>query len=103
VTFEVRRVIVENHAALAGHFPGNPIVPGVLILDEVMKAVQQWRGDVRLRSVLSVKFRSPLEPGNAFSIKLRDDGHAHIAFECLLNGSAFASGRLAIEPDASEP
>ena len=103
MTFEVRRVIAENHAALAGHFPENPIVPGVLILDEVLKAVQQWRGQFRLRSVVSVTFRSPLEPGNAFSIELRDDGHAHIAFECLLDGSAFAFGRLALEPEAGEP
>ena len=103
MTFEVRRVIAENHAALPGHFPGHPIVPGVLILDEVLKAVQQWRGQCRLLSVVSVRFRAPLEPGNAFSIELRDDGHAHIAFECLLDGSAFASGRLAVEPDAGAP
>jgi 3-hydroxyacyl-[acyl-carrier-protein] dehydratase len=103
VTFEVRRLIAENHPALAGHFPGNPIVPGVLILDEVLQAVQQWRGPIRLKSVESVKFRSPLRPGTAFSIKLQDAGHAHIAFECMRDGSMLAFGKLALEPDASEP
>ena len=47
MTFEVHRVIAKDHPALAGHFPGNPIVPGVLILDEVMRAAEQWRGRLR--------------------------------------------------------
>ena len=28
--------VPSNHAALAGHFPGNPIVPGLLLLSEVV-------------------------------------------------------------------
>ncbi len=103
VTFEVHRVIAKDHPALAGHFPGNPVVPGVVILDEVLQAAEQWRGQLRLKSVVSVKFTSPLKPGIAFSIKLREEGHAHIAFECWLDGTALASGRLAVELDAGAP
>ncbi|MEZ5592806.1 MAG: hypothetical protein R3F53_19725 [Gammaproteobacteria bacterium] len=36
--------IGSEHPSLAGHFPSNPIVPGVVILDEVMQAVQQATG-----------------------------------------------------------
>jgi 3-hydroxymyristoyl/3-hydroxydecanoyl-(acyl carrier protein) dehydratase len=96
-------MIAKNHPALAGHFPGNPIVPGVLILDEVMQAARQWRGQLRLTKVVSVKFSSPLEPGNPFSIKMHADGPSHIAFECLLEGSTFASGRLEVELEAGKP
>ncbi len=103
MTFEVRRVIATDHPALAGHFPGNPIVPGVLILDEVLQAAEQWRGKLRLKSVVSVKFSSPLKPGNAFSIKLHEEDHSHIVFECRLDGMTLASGRLAVEPDAGDP
>jgi 3-hydroxyacyl-[acyl-carrier-protein] dehydratase len=103
VSFEVRRVIAKEHPAIAGHFPGNPIVPGVLILDEVVQAAKQWRGCFRLKGVESVKFTSPLKPGNAFSIKLHEDGESHIAFECQLGGVRLASGRLAVELDAGEP
>ena len=38
-------------------------MPGVLILDEVMQAAEQWRGQLRLKSVVSVKFTCPLKPG----------------------------------------
>jgi 3-hydroxymyristoyl/3-hydroxydecanoyl-(acyl carrier protein) dehydratase len=102
VSFEVHRSIAINHPALAGHFPGNPIVPGVLILDEVIQAAEQWRGQLRLKRVESVKFTSVLKPGMAFSIKLREEGHSHISFECSHGGSALASGRLEVELGAGE-
>ena len=99
----MHRVIPKEHPALAGHFPGNPIVPGVLILDEVLQAAQQWRGRLRLKSVVSVKFTSPLKPGNTFSIRLHEEDHSHIAFECWFEGAALASGRLEVEPEAGAP
>lgn len=95
-------MIAKNHPSLAGHFPGNPIVPGVVILDEVMQAAKQWRGQLRLKKVVSVKFNSPLKPGNAFSIKMHAEGPSHIAFECSLDGSTLASGRLEVELDAGQ-
>lgn len=100
MTFEVHRKIEENHPALAGHFPGNPIVPGVLILDEVMQAARQWRGQLRLKRIISVKFDSPLKPGRAFSIRMREEGSSHIAFECSMDGSTLVSGRLEVDLDA---
>lgn len=102
MTFEVRSTIATNHPSLAGHFPGNPIVPGVLILDEVIQAVEEWRGKIRCKKVVSVKFNAPLKPGNAFSIRMREEGPSHIAFECLLDGATLAAGRLEVEPDAGK-
>jgi 3-hydroxymyristoyl/3-hydroxydecanoyl-(acyl carrier protein) dehydratase len=102
VTFEVRALIANDHPALAGHFPGNPIVPGVLIIEEVMHAVERWRGQLRLKKVESVKFTAVLKPDHVFDIKLREQGRLHIAFECLLEGSPLASGRLEVELDAGE-
>jgi len=103
VTYEARRVIAIDHPALAGHFPGNPIVPGVLILDEVVQAAEQWRGRLRLKGVESVKFTSELRPGNVFSINLRSEDLSHIAFECWHDGTRLASGRLVVEYDVREP
>lgn len=102
MSFEVHRVIAKEHPAIAGHFPGNPIVPGALILDEVLRAAEEWRGQLRLKSVESVKFTAPLRPGDAFSIELHGDGESYIAFECRHAGMRLASGRLAVEPGAGE-
>ncbi|NIM27967.1 MAG: hydroxymyristoyl-ACP dehydratase [Gammaproteobacteria bacterium] len=97
MSFQVHRTITNEHPALAGHFPGNPVVPAVLILDEVLRAAEQWRGKLRLKSVETVKFSSPLRPGQSFSIELRCDDDSYIAFECRYGANRIASGRLAVE------
>jgi len=97
MSHQAQRVIGTDHPALAGHFPGAPVVPGVVILDEVVRAAQQWRGQLRLKSVLSVKFVSALRPGKPFSINLHDEDHSHIVFECWHDGIRIASGRLLVE------
>lgn len=98
MTFEVRRVIATDHPALAGHFPGNPIVPGALILDEVLRALEECRGRIRLKRVVSLKFTAPLRPGEIFSVTLNETHDARIDFECSSEGRTLASGRLVVEP-----
>ena len=100
MSFRVERVIAAHHPALAGHFPGDPVVPGVVILEEVLQAVRAWRGNVRLKAIHSVKFNAPLGPGDVFSIVLRESNRDEIVFECRRSGSPLASGTLAVE---SEP
>ena len=41
--------IAAEHPALAGHFPGAPILPGVLLLDEMVRAVEQERAQAGAR------------------------------------------------------
>ena len=81
--FETCRVIPANHPALAGHFSGNPIVPGVVILDEILQATADWRPDRRLLSAPSVKFLALLRPEQGFTIRLADTGSGRVRFECL--------------------
>jgi 3-hydroxymyristoyl/3-hydroxydecanoyl-(acyl carrier protein) dehydratase len=97
VSFEAHTVIAENHPALAGHFPGNPVVPGVVILDEVLSIVRRWRGECRVVEIPTVKFTAPLEPGVPFTVRLRETTGSGIAFECLAHGRTLASGRMVVE------
>jgi 3-hydroxymyristoyl/3-hydroxydecanoyl-(acyl carrier protein) dehydratase len=56
--------IAADHPALPGHFPGTPVVPGVLLLAQVLDAADQWLGaavhPLRLRQA---KFPAPWLPG----------------------------------------
>ncbi|HTH78575.1 MAG TPA: hypothetical protein VL593_06315 [Ramlibacter sp.] len=54
--------VPDDHPSLAGHFPGNPVVPGVLLLHGAMDALQ-GTGDFRLVHLKRVKFLSTLRPG----------------------------------------
>ena len=47
--------IKNNHPSLSGHFPGNPIVPGVVILDNVMRLWQK-NNNKQIKQVNNTKF-----------------------------------------------
>ncbi len=51
--------IASTHPALPGHFPGNPVVPGVVLLDCVAAAIERVR-NARLARIDVVKFLAPL-------------------------------------------
>jgi len=57
--FEVR--VAADHPSLQGHFPGNPIVPGVVLLDTVIANVEQAT-ECRITRVQQAKFHSTLRP-----------------------------------------
>lgn len=63
--------MADDHPALAGHFPGRPIVPGVVLLDRAMLAIEHWlaRGEPAQREISSAKFLSPLLPGQALHLQ----------------------------------
>jgi 3-hydroxymyristoyl/3-hydroxydecanoyl-(acyl carrier protein) dehydratase len=63
--------VPAQHPALAGHFPGNPIVPGVMILDAVIAAAQSWLGaGFHVERLAYVKFLAPLKPEETVRIDL---------------------------------
>ncbi|HZP74838.1 MAG TPA: AMP-binding protein [Pseudolabrys sp.] len=65
-----RLSIPADHPAFAGHFPGNPIVPGAVLLDEVLHAIcAQAALDVSTCRISAVKFLSPLRPGQGVSVR----------------------------------
>ena len=59
--------IPAEHPALPGHFPGAPVVPGVVILDEVLAAI--GAGPDAPRSFAWIKFARPLLPGQRAEIR----------------------------------
>ena len=69
----VRRRVPVDHPSFAGHFPGRPILPGVLLLAEVMEALRE-RGDSAAAAgceIASAKFLSPVRPGDELTITLQ--------------------------------
>lgn len=56
-------VVPEDHPVLAGHFPGAPLVPGVLLLTAVAAVHAQATGRAcELVAVDDVRFQAPLLP-----------------------------------------
>jgi 3-hydroxyacyl-[acyl-carrier-protein] dehydratase len=98
MAFEVRRVIRADHPSLPGHFPDAPLVPGVVILDEVLEALIEWRADSQLSAIRTVKFLAPLKPEQPFriSVSARNESAGEIDFCCRAEGRVLVEGRLEV-------
>ena len=101
MSFEICRAIRADHPSLAGHFPGAPIVPGVVILDEVAAALAEWRKDCHLTGIRAVKFVLPLKPEQPFTICLTaaKGTKTEVDFCCRVDGRMVVEGRLEIRCD----
>jgi len=75
-----------------GHFPGHPIVPGVVLLEHVAQALREWRNQ-RLARVREVKFLAPLRPGESADLELTD-ASGLIRFELRREGTILARGAI---------
>ena len=88
-------VIPRDHPSTIGHFPGNPIVPGAMLLSEVIGAWEGLLGAPVDRSVVKVaKFLSPTRPGDGVSIQFERVGVDSVKFNCVVNDTTVLTGSL---------
>lgn len=65
-------VVPRDHPSLAGHFPGRPIVPGVVLLDLIFDAIQSAAAQrVQLESIVSTKFLQAVAPEVPIEMQIR--------------------------------
>jgi hypothetical protein len=89
--------IAVDHPAFAGHFPGQPVLPGVVLMTLVMEALEQRPG-LRARlagapCIEQLKFVAPVGPGARVRVALREQGRG-IDFELHDDDRLVAHGRL---------
>lgn len=88
--------IAPDHPAIPGHFPGNPVVPGVLLLDAVVDAAEQWlAGRLHVRGLRQAKFIAPLLPGQDARIGLSLDGDS-LEFSVRRGEATVARGSMLV-------
>jgi len=87
-----------------GHFPGHPVMPGVLIVETIAQTamVVAGRGDLKLKGVDKVKFRQTIEPGDRLEVRVRkiseNDGSLRFFGEVYLGENLAAGGELILSP-----
>lgn len=99
--WEARRQLQANHPSLAGHFPGQPVYPGVVLLAEVLEAAFGIEPVARRLGAApridSVKFLSPIVPsGTDIELLVRFSERAGgVDFELWHAGLLAVRGQLA--------
>ena len=84
-----------DHPSLAGHFPGHPVIPAVVMLGEIMDVIREMTKEpIEFVGMPSAKFMSPLKPGEPLTIRLNQQGDGATEFICTTGSRLIASGSL---------
>lgn len=90
--------IAADHPAYAGHFPGRPILPGVVLLDAALHALAARQGMAGPAQLKSAKFHRPVQPGEVLTLHTTASSTGGFRFEIRCGDRSVASGALVFSP-----
>ena len=96
----MRFSIPSDHPSLPGHFPGRPVVPGVLVLERVLEAIEATHGALGAMRLPQVKFTQPLLPGEIADTAITGAA-PRWRFRVSRGDTVIASGEVALMDDAA--
>jgi 3-hydroxymyristoyl/3-hydroxydecanoyl-(acyl carrier protein) dehydratase len=84
-----------DHPVFTGHFPGTPILPGVMLLDTTLHAIAAATGmTLDICEISTVKFLSPAAPGDQLAILHHRSAGNTIRFDIMAGRRKIASGSI---------
>ena len=83
-----------DHPAAQGHFPGNPVIPGAVLLGEAVQLIEARLGrSLSPHGIRRAKFPNPARPGDRLTLKFTETA-ASIRFECTVGPLAVLVGEI---------
>ena len=96
--------VAKDHPAFPGHFPTVAVLPGAVLLDEVLTALESQRGiDPTQWRINSVKFLDLVRPGDALHLEHEVSKDGSIRFTVSTGGRKVAGGSLSKAAQAAPP
>lgn len=104
--FEARAETPADSPWFSGHFPGEPILPGIAQLHMVLEVVRTAMPEgFRLAGVRRVRFKQVVRPEEPLTVSVRPDagnrsgaGESRWSFQIKRNDDIACVGALIVEP-----
>ncbi len=97
---DCRLEIPRDHPSFEGHFPKFPVLPGAVLLDEALLAIQRDRGiDLTRWRISSVKFLEAVRPGDPLHMRHACKENGSIHFTIHAGERIVAAGSLSMPPE----
>jgi 3-hydroxymyristoyl/3-hydroxydecanoyl-(acyl carrier protein) dehydratase len=94
---EIHWTVPAAHPAFAGHFPGRPILPGVVLIDQAMRLAAGVLGpDVAIRGLANAKFFHTVTPGTHLLFRYPPATATALRFDILADEQIVASGSFTL-------
>jgi 3-hydroxymyristoyl/3-hydroxydecanoyl-(acyl carrier protein) dehydratase len=91
----IERDLMPDHPAAQGHFPGDPIIPGAVLLSETLQAIEAGLGaSLAPFRITSAKFLHPARPGDRLVIEFSRATPGEIQFTSRVAGKTVLTGRI---------
>jgi 3-hydroxymyristoyl/3-hydroxydecanoyl-(acyl carrier protein) dehydratase len=85
--------VPAQHPAFDGHFPGAPLLPGVVLLDEMLQVLPPASGSGW--TIATAKFLHPVRPGETLTLEHEPPlANGTVRFTIRSAGQPVASGTL---------
>lgn len=100
------KAVTGSEDYFADHFPGNPVMPGVLILEAIAQTggallalSSNFESFALMTMIENAKFRAHARPGDVLDLRVSvdalDSATARLSGQALVSGREIASARLA--------
>jgi 3-hydroxyacyl-[acyl-carrier-protein] dehydratase len=99
----IRQRLPNPYPAAQGHFPGNPIIPGAVLLSEAVRLIEaDLRRSLAPYRIRRAKFLHAARPGDELLIAFTHSARNTIKFECAVGASAVLVGEVECSASSTE-